>query len=203
MPRARPRRHAAVVLALVASLLPGCFTRALWNEWPEPPPPTPVALQRAVRTGTGAFHVQAAFSDGSVRHLAVRPFEEPGAAGADEAWPDAIRRADIVAEVDGPLPEGAPLQVAGAPPIETSEGEGPPEAISLEEGALRVVNPVTGGWTLATFERPREPSLAQQIHDHHLRVVIVGMTPLAALLDATVGLVVLGPLAPAAVFAGW
>lgn len=204
MPRARPRRHAAA-LALVALLLPGCFSRALWDAWPEPPPPTPVRLERAVRTGGGAFHVHAVYSDGSVRHLAVRPFEAPAADQADTSdWPDAIRRGEIVAEVEGPLPEGAPLQIEGAPPVAVAEESGgPAEVISLADGALRVMNPVTGGWTLATFPPAKERTLAQELRDYHLRLVIVSMTPLAALLDATVGLVLLGPLAPGAVLTAW
>ncbi len=199
MPRARPRRRSTLLVGLVASLASGCVTRALWDEWPEGPPATPVRLERAVRTGSGAYHVEAAFSDGSRRHLSVRPFEVPGA--DDEAWPDAIRRTEIVAEVEGPLPPGAPLRIDGLP-LADEVGCDDPETISLEGGALRVVNPVTGGWTLATFAPARAPTLTEQVREYHLRLVVVTLTPLAAALDGVAAVLMFGPLAPATLLAG-
>lgn len=214
--RRRLAVHAAVLAVTALLLVPGCVTRELWTMWPEqavaPPPstPTPVRLERAVRTGTGAFHVQATYSDGSSRHLVVRPFDDPGA-GAGAAWPDAIRRANVLEEVEGPLPTGSPLIVADAavPPAQAwdqvlvaSDEVGPPETISLERGALRVVNPVTGGWTLATFAPTSQPEADDQEQSTHLRrVVVIGLTPLAAVIDTVIGLIAFGPLAPVTMMA--
>lgn len=202
MPRARPRRLSAVLVALVASLSAGCVTRAIWEKWPESPEPTPVRIERAIRTGTGSFHVEALFSDGSRRHLAIRPFASP----SGEEWPDAIRRADIIAELDEPLPDGPPLRVEGAPADDDGQAldagdDGPLESIALEQGALRVTNPTTGTWTLATFPPPRESTFAEVAHDYHLRVAILGLTPVAAACDAVIGVVLFGPLAPATLLA--
>lgn len=142
-------------------------------------------IERAVRTGTGAFHVEARFSDGSRRHLAIRPFvgppdDDPG------AWPEAVRRAEVVVELDAPLPEGPPLRVDGTPADDDAE------ALTLEDGALRVLSPAGASWTLATFPTAREPTLAEAARDHHLRLAILGVTPLAAACDAVL-VVVLVP----------
>ncbi len=213
MTRARPQRAAALLLALVVVAPPGCVTRALWDTWPSPPrpqapaaPPTgvPVRLEQAVRTGEGAFHVLAAYSDGSTRHLAVRPFAGPEA----DAWPDAIRRSDIVAEVEGALAGGAPLRIAGQASCAATDDDAPaPDAaepvdvISLERDALRVVNAAGESWTLATFAptppTPETPP-GRPVEDDpaRVRVIVVFFTPFALVIDAAIAVLVFGPMLP-------
>lgn len=197
------RSTTAVLLTLVLAAPPGCVTRALWDTWPTPPElaatPVPVRLERAVRTGEGAFHVLATYSDGTTRHLAVRPFEAP----ADEApWPDAIRRQEIVVEVEGPLPSGAPLRVAGADgdALPLADATEPVDVISLDEDALRVVNGAGESWTLATFSDAPAPGAAPvgPVEDDPARqkVLVVFFTPFALALDAAIAVLVFGPMLP-------
>lgn len=198
-----PRSTTAVLLTLVLAAPPGCVTRALWDTWPTSPEPAatpvPVQLERAVRTGEGAFHVLATYSDGSTRHLAVRPFEAP----ADAApWPDAIRRQEIVVEVDGPLPEGAPLRVTGAAEdgLPLTDATEPVDVISLEQDALRVVNGAGESWTLATFSDAPTPGAAPvgPVEDDPARqkVLVVLFTPFTLALDAAIAVLVFGPMLP-------
>lgn len=198
-------------MALLVAFPPGCVTKALWDTWPTPatlvPAPVPVQLEQAVRTGEGAFHVLATYSDGTTRHLAVRPFETPG---DETAWPDAIRRQEIVVEVEGPLPPGAPLRVgdassgAGECPDDTVESilgdavDAPGEVISLEGDALRVVNGAGESWTLATFSPDALVEGASSSEDDpaRQRVIVVFFTPFALAIDSVVALLVFGPMLP-------
>lgn len=194
----------ALLLVAVLALPPGCVTRALWDTWPRPPeaapPPVPVRIERAVRTGEGAFHVLATYSDGSTRHLAVRPFDAPRA--PDEPWPDAIRRSEILGEVEGPLPTGAPLRVGDAAACALEDDGAALEAteacetISLEGDALRVVDGAGRSWTLATFPPPPPAPVVAQDDPARRRVIVVLFTPFALALDAAIAVVVFGPMVP-------
>lgn len=196
-------RRTALLLAALLAIPPGCVTRALWDTWPDPPQPAgapvPVRIEQAVRTGEGAFHVLATYSDGSTRHLAVRPFDAPTQEA--EAWPDAIRRSDILGEFEGPLPQGAPLRVADAAAgasedVDASEAAEPGEVISLERDALRVVNAAGESWTLATFSPPPAAPVVTQDDPARQRVIVVFFTPFTLAIDAAIALVVFGPMVP-------
>ncbi len=194
-------------MALLVAFPPGCVTKALWDTWPTSPSlvpaPVPVKLEQAVRTGEGAFHVLATYSDGTTRHLAVRPFAGPG---DEKDWPDAIRRQEIVVEVEGPLPPGAPLRVGDASSCPDDSVEsilggdavGPGEVISLEGDALRVVNGAGESWTLATFSPDAlvEGAASSEDDPARQRVIVVFFTPFALAIDAVVALLVFGPMLP-------
>lgn len=169
-------RRSSALLVTLALLLPGCMTKTLWRGWAPDPPPTPVAIERAVRTGDGAFHVLARCHDQRVRRLIVRPFARgPG----EVEWPDASRAGDDVVAVEPgeELPRGAPLRTEVDADDEAGAVVNDQARIELYDGVLRVEDRA-GAWTLATFAPPGEGQPASE------RLLIIAVTPFALVADA-------------------
>lgn len=167
------RRFVLLVL-LLPVFSSGCATRKLWSDWEPDPQPLPVAIERGVRSGDGAFHVIARCHDDEVRRIIVRPFEP-----ARPDWPDANRCGDDLVSIrdDEELPPGQPLRTEVDPAELAGEVVDDRPLIQLEAGTLRVQDR-SGSWTLATFSPPGEAQPTSE------RLAIVALTPLALIADA-------------------
>lgn len=210
----------SLAVLVTAAALGGCVTEALWDAV-EPPaaaaataptPAVPLAAVRAVRTGDGALHVLARYSDGGERRIVVVPLE--AAPVTSGAWPEPGRRWPDLPRVeqDATLPAGVPVPCRGSeraalaqpdPAVSVLVGDlpdpGAEAVVAIEAGEVRLLSPAGVPTTLARFPRPprRPPAAPTPRAGRATRAIAaLALTPVTLTLDLALGAAALAVLAP-------
>ncbi len=204
--------RACWLLALSLPLAAGCVTQRMWElrgalVGPEPPPPAPLRVDRAVRDGRGAVHLLVTVADGRQHHLVVQR-QRPPEAGAD--WPHAGRTESSARLADpAPLPDGAPLATwvdDGQPPPPTTTPAsldppavpGPaPARVELYGDRFELVH-ADGRRELLAYlpphRRPWAAARADEVSGRDVGGVLLCALATPFTLAADVAVIVLGPL---------